>query len=195
MKKLLIFILITLIAGICNVHADEPLTTLKGKIDKVFGILNEPAYAEGANKDEQHEKLWVIIEDAFDFAAMSQSALAYNWKSFSDDQKKEFASVFGRFLGNTYLDQIQSGFSGEQVEYEGEEIRRKDRAVVKTSIIRKGVKTPIDYSMLKNGDTWNIYDVKIEGVSLLKNYRTQFASLLLKKGPEDLISMLKEKLN
>ena len=194
MKRLLIFVLIILVSVICDVHADGPLTILRSKIDKVFSILNDPVYKDEANKKEQHEKMWIIVKEAFNFEAMSQSALAYNWKTFSDEEKKEFATVFGRFLGNTYLDKIQSEFSGQQIEYNGEEIRRKDRAVVKTNIIRDGVKTPIDYSMLKNGDIWEIYDVKIEKVSLLKNYRSQFASLLIKNKPVDLINMLKDKI-
>lgn len=194
MKKLFVFVIFTILFAVCNTYAGEPFTILKGKIDHVFSVLNDPAYSDGTKKDEQREILWKTIENAFDFNVMSRLTLANNWKSFTAEQQDEFARVFGRFLGNTYLDKIQSGFSGQQVEYDGEDILSEKKAVVMTNIIRNGVKTPMDYSMLNTGNTWKIYDVKIEGVSLLKNYRTQFRSILLKDKPEDLIEMLKEKI-
>ena len=195
MKKLILFYMITVMFSVCNVHAAEPFSILKEEIDQVFDILNDPSYSDTAKKSEQHDKLWKMIENAFDFRIMSRLTLAHNWKSFSPDEQAEFAQVFGHFLGNTYLEKIQSGFSGEKVEYLGHDMLTDTKAVVKTTIVRNDVKTPIDYSMQNKNDTWKIYDVKIEGVSLLKNYRTQFASLLLKKKPSELIDMLKEKVN
>ena len=195
MKKLFSLYLTFIMVSVSYVHAEEPFTILKGEINQVFNILNDPVYSDETKKDEQHSKLWETIENAFDFKVMSRLTLANNWRSFSSEQQNEFSLVFGKFLGNTYLDKIQSGFSGEQVEYLGEDMLSGKKAVVMTNIIRNGVKTPINYSMLKTRDTWKIYDVKIEGVSLLKNYRTQFTSLLLKNKPAELIEMLKKKLN
>ncbi|MBN2417992.1 MAG: ABC transporter substrate-binding protein [Deltaproteobacteria bacterium] len=194
MKNLFIFLTISILISFFDVHASEPFTILKGEIDQVFSILNDPVYSDATKKDEQNENLWKIIENAFDFNVMSRLTLANNWKSFSSDQKNEFARVFGRFLSNMYLEKIQSGYSGEQVEYLGEEILTDTKAVVMTHIIRNDVKTPVDYSMQHNKNSWKIYDVKIEGVSLLKNYRTQFASILLNKKPDELIEMLKDKI-
>jgi phospholipid transport system substrate-binding protein len=194
MKRLFLFLIFTILFTVCNANAGEPLKILKEKIDQVFVILNDPVYSNGTKKDEQRETLWKTIENAFDFNVMSRLTLANNWKSFTPEQKDEFASVFGRFLGDTYLDKIQSGFSGQQVEYAGEDIISDTKAVVMTNIIRNGVKTPMDYSMLNNGKTWKIYDVKIEGVSLLKNYRTQFRSILIRDKPAELIEMLKKKI-
>jgi len=125
---------------------------------------------------------------------MARLTLARNWQAFTPSQQEEFSGLFGQFLGNTYLDKIQSGFSDEQVEYTGEELLSVTKAVVMTNLIRKGVKTPIHYSLQKKGDSWRIYDVKIEGVSLLKNYRTQFSNILIREKPEGLIAMLKNKL-
>ena len=194
MKKLFTFLIFTTLFALCDTYAEEPFTILKEKIDQVFNVLNDPAYSDETKKDEQREILWKTIENAFDFNVMSRLTLASNWKSFTAAQQDEFAGAFGRFLGNTYLDKIQSGFSGQQVEYVGEDILSDNKAVVMSNIIRNGVKTPMNYSMLNTGNTWKIYDVKIEGVSLLKNYRTQFSSILLKDKPEDLIEMLKEKI-
>lgn len=195
MKKvksiLCIFILMTCIV---SVYASEPFDILKEKIDKVFVVLNDQTYSDPAKKTEQHEILWGIIQEAFDFNGMARLTLAKNWQAFTPEQQIEFAHLFGQFLGNTYLDKIQSEFSDEHVEYTGEEPLSDTKALVMTNLIRKGVKTPIYYSLQKKGTTWKIYDVKIEGVSLLKNYRTQFSEILLKEKPEGLIAMLKEKL-
>lgn len=195
MNKLFLLFSITLLINAYNVHAAEPFIILKGEMEQVFSILNDPMYSNETKKDEQSDKLWKLIENAFDFNVMSRLTLANNWKSFSSEQQDEFARVFGKFLGNTYLDKIQSDFSDEQVEYVGEDILTDTKAVVMTNIIRNGIKTPINYSMLNTGTTWKIYDVKIEGVSLLKNYRTQFTSILLKEKPAELIEMLKNKIN
>jgi len=195
MKKLFLLLIIIYMTFTYNIYASEPFTILKEKIDKVISILNDPVYSDETKKDEQYEKLWNVVEDAFDFNSMSRLALGNNWRNFSSEQQNEFSKVFRKYMGNYYLDKIQSGFSDEKVEYVDEELLSDKKAVVMTNIIRNGVKTPINYSMLKTGDLWKIYDVKIEGVSLLKNYRTQFRSLLMKEKPEELIKMLKEKIS
>lgn len=195
MKKLnIIFCIFILMTCIYTAHASAPFDILKEKIDRVFSVLNDPAYSDQAKKTEQHDILYGIIEEAFDFNGMARLTLARNWQAFNPAQKQEFAGLFGQFLSNTYLDKIQSGFSDEQVEYTGEELLSDTKAVVMTNLIRNGVKTPVHYSLQKQGDSWRIYDVKIEGVSLLKNYRTQFSEILLKERPEGLIAILKEKL-
>ena len=194
MKKIFLFLIVAIAVCVCDAHAAEPLSILKSKIDQLFNILKDPAYSDESKKDEQHDKMWNLVKDAFDFNVMSRLTLANYWRSFTPEQQREFSSVFGKFLGNTYLDKIQSGYSGEQVEYAGEDILTDNRAVVLTNITRNGVKTPVNYSMLKTGNTWKIYDVKIEGVSLLNNYRAQFRSLLFREKPEKLIEMLKQKL-
>lgn len=195
MKKAILILCFSILMGcIDSVNASEPFNILKEKIDGVFNVLNDKAYSDPAKKTEQHDILWGIIEEAFDFNGMARLTLARNWQAFTPEQKNEFAQLFGQFLGNTYLDKIQSVFSDEYVEYTGEEVLSDTKAVVMTNLVRKGVKTPIHYSLQKSGATWRIYDVKIEGVSLLKNYRTQFSEILLKEKPEGLITILREKL-
>jgi phospholipid transport system substrate-binding protein len=195
MKKVKFIICIFIVlACIVSIYASEPFDILKEKIDMVFSVLNDKVYSDPAKKTEQHDILWGIIQEAFDFNVMARLTLAKNWQAFTPEQQDEFSQLFGQFLGNTYLDKIQSTFSDEKVEYTGEEPLSDTKVVVMTSLIRKGVKTPIYYSLQKQGNTWKIYDVKIEGVSLLKNYRTQFSEILLKERPEGLIAILKEKL-
>ena len=193
MKKTLLF-LILFLAGTTSLYASQPLPALKGEIDKVVDILTDPQYTDEAKKSEQYDKLWNVMANVFDFKTMSRLTLGKNWKDFSSEQKSEFSDIFAKFLGKIYLDKLQSGFSGEKVNYKGEDIITSKKAEVMTTIIRNGVETPVNYMMVKAGDTWKIYDVKIEGVSLLKNYRTQFTSILMKDKPQDLIEILKKKI-
>ncbi|MBN2059081.1 MAG: ABC transporter substrate-binding protein [Deltaproteobacteria bacterium] len=173
----------------------QPQDVLKEAVNTIIDILENPDYQDSSQKENQHQKLWDIIKNIFDFTEMSMRTLATNWKSFSPDQQKEFIDVFGRFLGNNYLGKIQSDFKGEKVVFLDQEMLSDTRALIKTEIIRESSRIPVDYSMFDKNGTWQIYDVRIEGVSLVQNYRSQFANILLNKSPDILIEQLKQKLN
>lgn len=174
-------------------YAAQPMEVLKQAVDEVLSILSDPAYRDPSQGDEQEEKLWDIIYNVFDFNEMSRSTIARHWKKFSESQKKEFTEVFGKFLGKNYLEKIRSGFKGEKVAYIGQDMMTDTKAVVETKILMEDVEIPVDYSMMLLDGAWRVYDVKIEGVSLIKNYRSQFHSILLKESPDTLIEMLKKK--
>lgn len=193
MKKIITLVIFILFVATSNVQAGEPLKTLKTEIDQVINILSDPAFKDPSKKEAQRESLWVIINRVFDFKIMSRLTLANNWSLFTPEQQKEFSKVFGRFLGDTYLNKIQSSFSGEQVKYLGDETLTNNRSVVMTKIIGKDREIPIDYNMILTDGKWKIYDVKIEGISLLKNYRSQFGNILINEKPEKLIAQLKSK--
>jgi phospholipid transport system substrate-binding protein len=193
MKKIIPLILSLSLLFVTKAYGEEPLDVLKTAVDQVISILEDSTYK--GKSELQHEALWNIMEKIFDFNMMSRRTLANNWKSFTPQEQKEFSGVFGRFLGDNYLNKIQSEFSGEKVEYLGQEMITGKKALVMTKILRKSVQTPIDYGMFLRNGKWKIYDVKIEGVSLLKNYRSQFIDILIKETPRQLIDRLKEKLN
>ena len=113
----------------------------------------------------------------------------------SDDQKAEFSHLFSRLLGGTYLDRIQRGYSNEKVVYLDQDMMTNSKAVVKTKVLRESVEIPVFYSLIKKGEAWSVYDVNIEGVSLVKNYRKQFSEILIKRSPAQLIEMIKKKVN
>ncbi len=196
MKKLVVFFMFLALStpatGICA----TPMETLRPHVDEVIKILNDPKYHTPEQRTNQREILWEAISDIFDYAFISKSALGrYHWQnSFTEEQKKEFTDVFSRFLGNTYLDKIQEGYQSEKVVFIGEELLAADKAMVKTKILRKKVEIPVDYRMKTQGEEWKIYDVNIEGVSLVQNYRSQFQSILLNQTAAQLIDQLKSKL-
>lgn len=170
----------------------QPLEAIKHPIEESLTILKDPQYLDKEKRDIQREKVWEIIRQVFDFEAISMRAVAMQWRDFSDQQKRAFTEVFTELLRNTYLDKIQGELQDEQVIFSGEEIET-DKAVVKTRVLSGKTEIPMDYSLYLNGNKWLIYDVKIEGVSLVKNYRSQFKDFLSKEGPDQLIQKLKEK--
>ena len=193
MRRTIPIIMVLLIIIPSLAKGAQPLEVLKAHIDQVIGILKDPIYQGDVNNEEQREKIWKVIDSVFDFNEMGKRAVATHWKRFTSPQKKEFSDLFARFLGNTYLGRIQ-GYQDEEVKYLDEKILTVSKALVKTTIVREDIETPVNYSMRKNSGTWKIYDVRIEGVSMVKNYRAQFSKVLMKKSPTHLIELLKEKI-
>lgn len=173
--------------------AAEPMDSLKGPIDEVIRLLNDPKYKDPNLKSQQRDAIWSKVRGIFDFEEISQRTVARNWTLFSDQEKKEFTDVFSEFLGNTYMDKIQGEYHNEKIQYGSQEVVEGTRAMVKTNILRESLVIPVDYKMKRDGQDWKIYDVLVEGVSLVKNYRTQFASILRKEKPAQLIDRLKKK--
>ena len=197
MKRCCLFLSVFLLLAIGQtVSAGEPIDVLKGPMDEALALLRDPQYKadDPGKKAEQRSKFWAIIEPVFDFKELSKRTLARNWKKFNATQQADFADVFSELLGNIYVDRIQGGFSDETVEF-GDQFLHDSRplAVVKTFIVSSRNRIPVDYSMVKKGEEWRVYDVKVEGVSLVKNYRSQFKEILAKETPDQLIDRLKQK--
>ena len=175
-------------------HSAQPIDVLRNPMNEVVRILKDPEYQNNQKRSEQQEKLWKIIQVVFDFREISIRTLARNWKKFSPDQQKEFVAIFSEFLGNIYIERIQGEYKSEKIVYESQELVSETKAIVITKIVRENsIEVPVEYRMqLRKGD-WRIYDVRIEGVSLVKNYRTQFKQILMKETPDQLIQKLKNK--
>ncbi len=195
MRKQIMSVIFALIVTIpCSANGIEPLDALKLPVDQVLGILNDPQYQDAVQRNAQREKIWETIRQDFDFEIMSQLALARNWEKFTLQQRKEFTGLFAELLENTYVDKIQGGYEEEKVLYLGQKMVSDSKARVTTKILRRNGDIPIVYSMLKRNELWKVYDVNIEGVSLIQNYRTQFGDILAKDSPAQLIERLKQKI-
>ncbi len=173
--------------------ATDPLETLRGPVTQAVDILADPRYKAPDAKDEQTRKLRALVDQVFDFTEISRRTLARGWLRFSPDQRREFTDLFSRLLTDVYISRIQGNYSGQKVAF-GTQSVEGDRAVVKSQVLREGIQTPVDYSLHMVDGNWRVYDVRVEGVSLVKNYRDQFRQILLNKGPEDLIAQVKKKL-
>ncbi len=169
--------------------AADARTALKTAIDEVLDLIKDPAFTNPATRESQIDKIDHKVRNIFDFSEFSARTVGRNWKGFSETQKNSFIDAFAQLLRATYIDKIE-GYDGEQVLYLGETVGTKgDKVEVNTSISVKTQEAPIkvSYRMLDKGN-WVVYDVIIEGVSLVQNYRTQFNDLLQKDDPDALIA-------
>lgn len=182
-------------------RAGEPTESVKETSDKLIAIVSDPELQiSGKDDEEKKEKLKKrnklvrdVVDERFDWEEFSRRTLARHWRDRTEEEKKEFIDLFGKLLERTYLDQVE-GYSGEKVVYLDEKVDG-DYAVVDVKIItRKETEIPVKYRLKKKGDEWFIYDVIVEGVSLVNNYRTQFNSIIVRYKYEGLIKRLRAKI-
>ncbi len=193
MKRLRLgFILLVLLIIPLHVHAGVPLDTVEGHVNEVLKVLRDPALQGEANKEAKQEKIEAIAGEMFDYVALSRLTLGRNWRKFNGDQKKEFVQLYRSILEKAYLDRILS-YTDEKVTFDKETMLSEKKAEVQTHILTKSVEIPIFYRVyLKDGE-WKVYDVIIEGISLVKNYRTQFREILANNPPEEVLEILRKK--
>jgi phospholipid transport system substrate-binding protein len=175
-------------------YAAQPLEELKGPVDQIVNILRDPQYNDPSKKELQREKMWEIARKIFDFEAIARGTITrYRWAGFTPQQREEFTDVFTKFIGNIYFKKIQSEYHNEKVVFLKQEMFTESKARVMTKIQRDTVETPVDYSMWLRDGHWKIFNVYVEGVSLLGDYRNQFERFLTNQSVQDLISALKKK--
>ncbi len=193
-REIKIFIMLLLLLAMpCSSFSAELIDVLRGPVDQIIDTLKDPQYQNPSGKDRQANKIWAIITDIFDFEKISTLTIAKKWKSFNSEQKKTFINTFTTLLGETYIAKIQGGFQDDKIVFLSEDKITKSKAVVKTKIVRQSIDIPVNYKLYLKKGKWKIYDIHIEGISLVKNYRVQFKKLLQKESPDQLIERLKKK--
>ncbi len=193
-KRSLVVLIIALVAlvfsAVCS-SAATPLETIQAQVDRALAVLRDPALKAESAKAEKEKRIWAILDSVFDYTELSKRTLAQNWKRFSPDQQKEFTSLFGKLLGTVYMDRIIA-YKDEKVVF-GKATNLSDKTAEVQSEVKAAKPIPINYRMILESGEWKVYDVVIEGVSLVQNYRTQFREILTNKSPEDLLKTLREK--
>ena len=165
---------------------------LKGAIDRVVSTLDSPAMKGEGKADERRAAVRQIANEIFDFGEIARRSLWRYWQPLSDAQRTEFVGLFGDLLERSYISKIEL-YGGEKIVYSGERMDG-DLAIVSTKIITKnGNEVPIDYRLFRRGDRWMVYDVNIEGISLVSNYRTQFNKIIQSNGYNTLVDRMKAK--
>jgi phospholipid transport system substrate-binding protein len=193
-RRLLVLnlLLLILIALPLNLYAGPPTDAVKGEVDKIISKLRDPAFKQ-KSKEEKIAGIREIINQIFDWNELSKRTLGRNWKKFNDAQKKEFTDLFSSLLEGVYADRLLA-YSDEKVIFDKETELRKGQFEVQSYIATSdGKKIPLYYRMVEKQGKWRVYDVVIEGVSMVKNYRSQFREILSKKQPEDLLKTLRDK--
>ncbi|HMH49636.1 MAG TPA: ABC transporter substrate-binding protein [Candidatus Acidoferrum sp.] len=170
--------------------AGAPTDQLKQRVDEVIKVVDDPALA--SKPAERHAAVRKIAEDVFDYPDTAQRALGPHWNARSPQERQEFVTLFADLLDRAYIGKIDL-YQGEKVRYAGDTVEG-DQATVKTRIVtKKGSEVPVDYRMHLNNGRWLVYDVIIEGVSLISNYRTQFNKVVQTESYPALVQKLKAK--
>jgi phospholipid transport system substrate-binding protein len=168
--------------------AGVPTEQLRGSVDRVIQVLEDPKLKGDAAA--RRTAIRKEAESIFDFTETAKRALGQHWKELNPSQQQEFVSLFEDLLERAYVTKIEK-YSGEQVTYLGDAVEG-DLATVKTKFTTKqGTDIPVDYRLLKRGDRWLVYDVFVEGVSLVANYRTQFDRIMRTSSYDELVRRMK----
>lgn len=181
------------IGSVCAAIAGEPQKELQAGVDQIIALLQDKTYKDPGKEDLQRGKIMVVIKDIFDFVEVSKRSLGRYWKDFTPEERRDFTGVYAEFLGAAYFEKVKGAYRDETVVYLAENITSSKRAEVKTAIPRDAGDIPISYRMLKKKGRWRIYDVVIEGISLVNNYRSQFSKMLMRSSPAELIEHLRKK--
>ena len=165
--------------------------TLSASVDRIIALLASPSYKDANSRPAMRTKLLADINAIFDMTELSRRALGAEWNKFNPTQQQRFVTAFARLLQNTYLDKIES-YTDEKVQYLTEQPMGPGRAEIATKVVGKGKEIPISYRLVDKAG-WKVYDVVIEGVSLVQNYRSQFGQILMHETPDALIAKIAEK--
>ena len=166
-------------------------TDLKATIDKVLDIVRDEKYK--ADAKARRKLLREVIDARFSYEQMSMRSLAQDWNVRTPEEKKQFVDLFGKLLESSYASKIES-YRDEKINYTQEEIK-DGYAMIKTEIVRKSDTIPVDYKLVNVGGKWLIYDFIIEGVSMIRNYRSQFSKIIQKESYGGLVKKLSDKIS
>ncbi len=164
---------------------------LKGTIDEVLKILNDKEMKEPARHEDRRQRLEKVVAARFDYPEMSRRSLGAQWNQLSEKDKQEFVDLFRTLLTNTYADKVET-YSGEGVQYLNERTE-KEYAEVRTKVLSGKTEIPMDYRLLHKDNDWRVYDVVVDGVSLVNNYRGQFTKILHTSSYPGLVDQLRKK--
>jgi phospholipid transport system substrate-binding protein len=170
--------------------AGAPTEQLRTQVDKVLKLLDDGALKAPDKTKERRIAVRKVADDIFDFGETAKRSLGRHWAARTPQEREEFVKLFGDLLERSYISKIEL-YGGEKIQYVGDKIEG-DTAVVQSKLLTKaGGEVPIEYRMLKKGERWLVYDVVIEGVSLVSNYRTQFNKIIQTSSFEDLVKKMK----
>jgi len=173
--------------------AGEPTEVVKDTSGRIINILQDPNYSNGKSEEERRKKIREAVFEVFDFREMAMRTLARNWRDRTAKEKDEFTELFSDLLERSYINRIE-GYSGEKIMYDSEEID-DDYAEVKTRFVTdRREEYHADYKLIKKDGKWKVYDIVLENVSLVNNYRSQFNKIINSSSYEELVKKMTTKL-
>jgi len=172
--------------------AGVPTDQLKGAVERVLKTLDDPALKGDARVGDRRVAVRKIANEIFDFSEIAKRSMARHWQPLSEAQRTEFVGLFADLLERSYISKIET-YGGEKIQYTAERADGEFATVSTRIITKNGTEVPVDYRMIKRADRWLVYDVSIEGVSLVSNYRTQFNKIIQTTSYNGLVSKLRNK--
>ena len=183
-------LLILIFAGPC--FAGVPTDGIKKTTDRILAIVSDSALKGPENEKKRGQLIRKAVDERFDWEAMTKRSLARHWRKRTEAEKKEFISLFGKLLERTYLDKVGS-YSGEKVIYVGEAIDGRYGTVTAKILTHSQTEVEVRYRLKERNGDWQVYDISVEGVSLVNNYRKQFNSIILRSSYDELVQKLRKK--
>lgn len=174
--------------------AGEPTDLVRQITDQVLKILEDPQFQAPNRHAERQERLHKIAEQVFDWQEMARRALAVHWRERTPQEQQEFVRLFRDLVEGTYINRLESAIQEKgEIQYVGEQVDGS-RAAVKTNVVtRRNQQVPIEYRLQKADGRWLIYDVLVEGISLVNNYRSQFNRIITSSSYNDLLQKMKNR--
>ena len=189
---------VLILLGTTNIPKSEasstkntPMEAMRATVGQALGILQDQELQKPARVNERVTRLKRIADSRFDYGEMAKRSLGGQWDKLEERERQEFVDLFTELLTTTYLERIHT-YSGEEVTFLSERLEG-NHAEVKSIMVGKKSEIPIDYRLMMKGDDWKAYDVVVDGISLVRNYRGQFAAILRSSSYEQLIKTLREK--
>jgi phospholipid transport system substrate-binding protein len=193
-KPMVHLALFTLALAVSGATAAGPTEVAKEVIDKAMEILNNPANAGEAKKDYRQRLVKQLVDRHFDYQEMAKRSLGPTWTKLNPGQRDEFVRLFAELLEASYADKIDKYAKHIRVDYTGESLEG-EYAEVRTVVVRPNDRIPLNYRMLNESDGWMVYDVIIEGVSLVSNYRSQFSRIISESSYPELVRRLRTRVD
>ena len=185
-------IMAVVLAAAGTATAAGPTETVKAAVQQVFAQPGSPA-AKASSIAERRAQIRKVTETLFDFDEMSQRSLGKAWAQASPTEQKEFVRLFGSLIANAYMGRIEQ-YAGEPIEYVGERIEGDDAKVQSLVVTPKGSEVPIEYRLYRSTEgRWTVYDIYVDGFSLVGSYKAQFNRLLQRGTFADLLKQLRQK--
>ena len=191
-KTILIIIGLGIIFQGATANAGVPTDQVRGTVDQVLAVLQDPSLKPESSQKERRDRLRQVIFARFDFAEMARRSLGPEWRRRSPAEQQEFVNLFTDLLQENYIGTIES-YNGDKVIY-NRELQDQNNAEVQTTLTtRSEAAYSINYRLRLVGKDWKVYDVVIENISLVNNYRSQFSRVISRSSYEELVRAMKEK--
>jgi phospholipid transport system substrate-binding protein len=188
-------LLVTVCALLCQADslqaATDPLSQLKASVDKVLAVLKDKKLAGPEMRATRRQKVESLVDAIFDFQEMGKRALGRTWDKLAPAEKEEYVDLFARLVKQRYIGKIDS-YSGQEIVFKRQVLKGR-KALVYSVLLDNNTEIPIDYRLVLKNDLWAAYDLRIENVSLVANYRRDFASIVKKKGVAGLMKKMRDK--